>query len=105
MSNNDGGDQILSTNESNSTGILEYEQLEELIVNMTQDSNLLKQGYSLISNLEKCKGLYLNFLKIIFTTGMEGKVIKLAASTLKIFLTKNWKDDEYINNEERMVFY
>jgi hypothetical protein len=36
---------------------------------------------------------------------MEGKVIKLAASTLKIFLTKNWKDDEYINNEERMVFY
>jgi hypothetical protein len=103
MSNNDIGDHMVSTNEVSSREIIEYEKLEELLLNMSKDSNQLKQGYTIMSIYEKCRNFYLNFLKIIFANEKDIKVKKLAASTLKIFLTKNWSDDDYITNEERMV--
>lgn len=82
---------------------VEYSLMEQLLINLSKIPNLLKQGYTLVANYEKCKNFYLNFLKIIFVSELDSKIKKLAASTFKIFLTKNLSDDEYITNEERMV--
>ena len=84
---------------------VEYEKIEQILVNMSTDPNLLKAGYNLISVHERNRNFYLNFLKVIFASATPEKVKKLAASTLKIFLTKNWSDDSYITNEERLVTF
>jgi hypothetical protein len=104
MSNSELNEQVNTNVESQTTRpSIEYEKIEEMLINMSKDPNLLKQGYSLISSYEKCRNFYLNFLKVIFISNLDSKVKKLAASTLRIFLNKNWSDDEYITNEERMV--
>jgi hypothetical protein len=82
---------------------IDYEKIELSLINMSKDPNLLKTGYSIISAYERNRNFYLNFLKLIFASECNDKVKKLAASSLKIFLTKNWSDDGYITNEERLV--
>jgi hypothetical protein len=84
---------------------IEYEIIESTLINMSRDPNLLKNGYTQISLYEKNRNFYLNFLKVIFSSECTQNVKKLGASTLKIFLTKNWNDDSYITNEERLVIY
>jgi hypothetical protein len=88
---------------SNLKGVVEYETLESILLNMSRDAKLLKSGYTIISQYEKNRNFYLNFLKVIFDSSCGEIVKKLAASTIKIFLTKNWSDDTYISNEERLV--
>lgn len=83
--------------------IMEFEKMEELLVNMVNSPENLKEGYKTISNFETSRNFYMNMLKIIFVSEHNEKVKKLACSTLKIFLKKNWSDDNYITNEERMV--
>lgn len=104
MSENDTSDQIsLNTEIKITRTVVEFEKMEELLLYMSNDPNLLKQGYKLISEYEKNRNFYLNFMKVIFNSEHNTKVKKLAASTLKIFLNKNWSDENYITPEERMV--
>lgn len=106
MSNNESEEQISTNAESISErATVEYEKVEELLLNMTKDADILRRGYSLVANYEKNKYFYLNILKVIFSSEQDIKVKKLAASTFKIFLNKNWCDDEYMTNEERMVSF
>jgi len=80
-----------------------FEEIEKILVTMSTEANLLKSGFNIFSSFETKNNFYLNFLKIILCSENSDKVKKLAASTLKIFLTKNWSDDNYIKNEERLV--
>ena len=99
-------EQLSSTDTTNSTrNIVEYEKIEQCLMSMTSDPNLLKGGYNVIAQYERNRNFYLNFLKVIFTSNCGEHVRKLAASTLKIFLNKNWSDDSYMTNEERLVIY
>ncbi len=104
MSSTEENQPIANNTDTQTTrNAIELEKTEELLINMAKDPNLLKQGYSLFSNFEKFRNFYINFLKVIFLSSHEIKVKKLASSTLKIYLMKNWSDDEYITNEERLV--
>jgi hypothetical protein len=82
---------------------INYETIEHSLMNMSQDPNLLKSGYTILSSYERNRNFYINFLKVIFSSECNEKVKKLAASSLKIFLSKNWSDEAYITNEERLV--
>jgi hypothetical protein len=107
MSSNENPEGTLETQQGQDhltlRGVVEYETLESILLNMSKDPNLLKSGYNIIAQYEKNRNFYLNFLKVIFDSSCGDQVKKLAASTLKIFLTKNWSDDTYISNEERLV--
>ncbi len=83
--------------------VIEYSKTEEFLKNMTQNSDLLKQGYKVFGNFETCKNFYVNLIKIIFESQSNDKIKKLAASTLKIFLNKNWSDETYISLDEKKV--
>lgn len=92
--------QIDNNSVSNS---VDYETIQKILIEMADNTSLLKEGYNLISNYERNRNFYINFLKIIFSSNLNDKIRKLGASTLKIFLNKNWSDDSYITNEERLV--
>jgi len=81
---------------------IEFEKMEEVILTMINDQNLLKRGYIIFSDIENHRNFYINFLKIIFGN-YDAKCRKLCCSSLKIFLNKNWSDDNYITNDERLV--
>jgi hypothetical protein len=70
---------------------------------MIQNPLTLKNGYSTFKKFEGHRNFYLNLLKVIFNPDNKDKAKKLSCSTLKIFLNKNWSDDNYITNEERLV--
>ena len=98
-------EQLSNTEASSTRNIIEYEKIEQCLTSMATDPNLLKGGYNVIAQFERNRNFYLNFLKVIFSSNCGAHVRKLAASTLKIFLNKNWSDDSYITNEERLVSY
>lgn len=89
--------------ESSMRGPVDYETVEHLVKTMVKDPVFLKNGFHTFSKLEKYKNFYINLLSLIFTSELPEKDKKLAASTFKIFLKKNWSDNEYITDEERLV--
>ena len=93
---NSGDD--LSTNR-----VMEMSKTEELLRSMVENPDLLKQGYKVFSSFETHQNFYLNFLKMIFESNSNDVVKKLASSSLKIFLKKNWCDENYILVDEKMV--
>ena len=103
MSNNENLESSTSQDNTLSRAVVEYEIIEGNLVNMSKDPNQLKTGYSTFTCFEKNRNFYLNLLNVIFNSGCCDQVKKLAASTLKIFLNKNWSDENYITNEERRV--
>jgi hypothetical protein len=82
---------------------MDLKTTEELLNGMTRDPNLLKDGYKIFSSYEKFKNFYINLANVTFSPNVDSKVKKLASSTLKTFLIKNWSDDNYITNDERLV--
>jgi hypothetical protein len=80
-----------------------YSFVESLLANMAANPTLLKDGYKALSGYEKHFNFYLNFMRVIFESECSEKVKKLACSSLKIFLSKNWSDESYIRAEEKMV--
>lgn len=83
---------------------VDYETITTLVKDMIQDSKLLKDGFKIFSNYEKDHHFYSNLLKLIFNPQeADDRVRKLACSTLHTFLRRNWSDDLYLTNEERMV--
>jgi hypothetical protein len=102
---------ITDNTESNSTHVdnnsisnsVDYETIQKILFEMAENTSLLKEGYNLISNYERNRNFYISFLKIIFSSNLNEKIRKLGASCFKIFLNKNWSDDTYITNEERLV--
>jgi hypothetical protein len=103
MSTNENAENTQNQESPVTRGAVEYETIEASLVSMSRDPNLLKAGYNSFAAFEKNRNFYLNFLKVIFSSECCEQVRKLAASTLKIFLNKNWNDDGYITNEERLV--
>lgn len=85
--------------------IMEYEVSEKLIKDMTHNSNSLQNGYKIFSQFEKSKNFYINLLNLIFNSNLSDKEKKLACSTVKIFLKKNWLDKAYITDDEKMVCF
>jgi hypothetical protein len=85
--------------------IMDYEVSEKLIKDMTNNSSLLQNGYKTFSQFEKSKNFYINLLNLIFNSNLSDKEKKLACSTIKIFLKKNWLDKAYITDDEKMVFF
>jgi hypothetical protein len=83
-------------------GSIDYETIEQLVVKMSIDPYMLKEGFQIFSKFEKDRHFYLNLLRIMFSDKGD-KIKKLAGSTLHTFLRKNWSDDHYILNEERLV--
>ena len=78
--------------------------IESLVSNMAKDPEMLKSGYQLLSKYEMNRNFYLNLLKLIFSgEAIDNKSQRLACSVVATFLKKNWSDDSYITNEERMV--
>lgn len=94
---------LSSVNVQKTNKVMEYSKTEELLKNMIQNSDMLKQGYKLFGNFETCKNFYVNLIKVIFESQSHDKIKKLAASTLKIFLNKNWSDENYITIDEKKV--
>jgi len=92
-----------TVNTQNKIFVMEYSKTEELLNNMINNPDLLRQGYKVITNFEKYRNFYVNLLKIVFEIKYPDKVKKLAASSLKTFLNKNWSDDEYITVDEKKV--
>ena len=86
-----------------SNRVMELSKTEELLRNMVENPDLLKQGYKVFSSFETHQNFYLNFLKIIFESNSHDVVKKLASSSLKIFLKKNWCDENYILLDEKKV--
>jgi hypothetical protein len=82
---------------------IEYKTTDDLLYQMVKDPNILKDGYKIFSTYERFKNFYINLANVIFSPNVNTKVKKLASSTLKAFLIKNWSDDNYITNEERLV--
>jgi hypothetical protein len=103
-SENNLTDQTVSTSAS-VRDVIEYEQTLEILQHMIKDPNSLKEGYKIFQKYETMRNFYTNLLKTIFNPQTDQKMRKLAASALKLFLRKNWSDDNYITNEERMVLY
>ena len=81
---------------------IDYATTEQTLLKMIRDPNYLKDGYKIFSAYETYKNFYANLCHIIFNS-TEPKVIKLAASVLRTFLTKNWSDSNYISTEEKLV--
>ena len=90
-------------NTQNKIFVMEYSKTEELLNNMINNPDLLRQGYKAFTNFEKYRNFYINLLKVVFEIKHHDKVKKLAASSLKTFLNKNWSDDDYITVDEKKV--
>jgi hypothetical protein len=82
--------------------VLDYSTTEQFIHKMIIDPDYLKDGYKILSNYQTYKNFYINLCQIIFTKS-EPKYIKLSASVLRTFLTKNWSDGNYITTDEKLV--
>lgn len=91
--------------EENSRAPIEYTTTESLIKTMVRDPQLLKDGFKTFSKYEKHQNFYINLLLVLFNTNLSDKDKKLAASTLKIFLRRNWSDNNYITDNERLVSF
>jgi hypothetical protein len=83
---------------------IDYGTTEQTLQKMIRDPNYLKDGYKIFSAYETYKNFYANLCHIIFNN-KEPKIIKLAASVLRTFLTKNWSDGNYISTDEKLVKY
>lgn len=94
---------MIELNSTNVKNFMNLEQTEEILNSMVKDPLILKDGYKLLQKYETSRNFYLNLLRIIFREGVENRLKKLACSTLNIFLKRNWGDDNYILNEERLV--
>jgi hypothetical protein len=82
---------------------IEYEELEHRFRLMITDSNSLKNGYAILSEVEKYNKFHLNMLQIILTTNNDN-LRKLVASSLKIFINKNWNEEVFISYTEKLSF-
>jgi hypothetical protein len=103
LSQNHKQNQINLNQGQKTNKIMDYTKTEELLNSMIQNPDMLKQGYKLFGNFETYKNFYVNLIKIIFESQANEKIKKLAASTLKIFLNKNWSDENYIQIDEKKV--
>ncbi len=82
---------------------MKYFKTEELLNNMINNPDLLIQGYKAFTNFEKYRNFYINLLNVVFEIKYHNKVKKVAPSSLKTFLNKNWSDDDYITVHEKKV--
>lgn len=83
--------------------ILTFEEVFQLLHEMTNNPNLLKNGFDLISKYQQMKNFYFYLVNIIFNSNQNEKISKLAISTVGIFLRKNWTDQNYISEDEKKV--
>jgi hypothetical protein len=81
---------------------IDYPTTEQILQKMIRDPNYLKDGYKIFSTYETFRNFYSNLCIMIFNN-TEPKLIKLAASVLRTFLTKNWSDSNYISTDEKLV--
>ena len=82
---------------------IEVETLHTILKVMENNSNILKNGFNILSEYEKDKGFYYGILTIIFLSKDDIKLKKLSCSSFNIFIKKNWSDENYITNEEKLV--
>jgi hypothetical protein len=76
--------------------------IEQILQKMIREPIYLKDGYKIFSAYETFKHFYINLCQIIFSIN-EPKLIKLAASVFRTFLSKNWSDSNYILTDEKLV--
>jgi hypothetical protein len=89
--------------DGNINNTMDLKTTETLLCQMVKDPNMLKDGYKIFSAYENQRNFYTNLTTVLFTPNIENKIKKLCASTLKTFLIKNWSDDNFITNDERLV--
>jgi len=83
--------------------IIECEELEHILKQMVSDPNVLKNGYKILSEYEMHNKFLLNLLNIAVNPETQGDLRKLVCSTLKLFMKKNWDNEMFISNTEKMV--
>jgi hypothetical protein len=78
-------------------------KLYEILIDLINDQNRLINGYKILSQFERCQGFLFSFLSIIFSNIENRNLLKLSCSSFNIFLKKNWTDENYICNDEKLV--
>ena len=84
---------------------IEYDELEHKLKLMVSDPNVLKNGYKILSEIELYNKFHLNLLNIVLNPQSSGHLRKLASCCLKIFTKKNWNNEAYISQTEKMVLF
>ena len=74
-----------------------------MLKDMASNQNSLLNGYNILSQYEKRKKFYIGMLEIIFSHLNDKILTKLCCSSFKIFIQKNWSDENFIDCNERLV--
>jgi len=83
--------------------MVDPEELEKIIGEMTSNQQRLKIGYNILNEYENLRNFHVGVLINIFNNLNNDKFKKLACAAFNMYIRRNWNINYFISNEEKLV--